>query len=61
MCLGIVLKTLNVPVEAMGLVIPIYPVMDMFNTLSNTTGDMAASLIVSKSENLLDLDIYHRT
>ena len=60
-CLGIVLKTLNVPVEAMGLVIPIYPVMDMFNTLSNTTGDMAASLIVSKSENLLDLDIYHRT
>ncbi len=58
-CLGIVLKTINVPVEAIGLVLPIYPLMDMFDTMSNTTGDMAAALIVSKKENMLDLDVYN--
>ncbi|MCR5420060.1 MAG: dicarboxylate/amino acid:cation symporter [Lachnospiraceae bacterium] len=58
-CLGIVLKTVNVPVEAIGLIIPVYPLMDMFDTMSNTTGDIAAALIVAKKENLLDLDMYN--
>ena len=58
-CIGIILQVLGVPVEALGLIIPIYPVFDMFDTMSNTTGDMAASLIVAKSENLLDLKVYN--
>ncbi len=58
-CLGIVLKTINVPIEAIGLVLPIYPLLDMFDTMSNTTGDMAAAVIVAKKENMIDLDTYN--
>lgn len=57
-CLGVVLKAMNVPVEAMGLIIAINPIMDMFDTMSNTTGDMAAALIVAKNEKLLDEKVY---
>ena len=57
-CLGIVLESLNVPIEAIGLIIAINPILDMFDTMSNTTGDMAAALIVAKSEQQLDLKTY---
>jgi Na+/H+-dicarboxylate symporter len=59
-CIGIILQALHVPVEALGIIIPIYPLFDMFDTMSNTTGDMAASLIVARSENLLDMEVYNK-
>ena len=58
-CLGVVLETLHVPVEAIGLIIAIDPILDMFVTMSNTTGDVTAALIVAKSEKLLDEDVYN--
>ena len=58
-CLGVVLNTLGVPFEALGIIIGIYPFIDMFQTVNNTTGDVAVSLIVAKSENLLDTDVYN--
>ncbi len=57
-CVGIVLKSIGVPVEALGLIIGVYPILDMFSTMSNTTGDVAAALIVAKREGLVDLDKY---
>ena len=57
-CLGVILESLDVPIEAIGLVMGIYPILDMFNTMSNTTGDVAASLIVARSEGLLDIEKY---
>ncbi len=32
--------------------------LDMFRTVSNTTGDIAVTLIVAKMEKLLDIDVY---
>ncbi len=32
--------------------------LDMFRTVSNTTGDMAVTLIVAKLEKLLDIEKY---
>ena len=58
-CLGVVIGSLGVPLEAVGLVMGIYPFLDMFNTMSNTTGDVAASLIVAASEGLVDLEKYN--
>ncbi|WP_026498671.1 dicarboxylate/amino acid:cation symporter [Butyrivibrio sp. WCD2001] len=55
-CLGIVLGQIGVPLEAIGIVMGIHPIIDMIDTMSNTTGDVAAALIVAKTENLLDLD-----
>ena len=58
-CLGIILETLGVPLEALGLVMGIYPFLDMFNSMSNTTGDVSVSLIVARGENLVDLAKYN--
>ncbi len=58
-CIGIILESLGVPIEAIGLIIGIYPIIDMFATMSNTTGDVAAALIVAKSERLLDIDKFN--
>ena len=58
-CLGVILANLGVPIEAIGLIMGINPFLQMANTMSNTTGDVAASLIVARSEGLLDLEIYN--
>lgn len=57
-CLGVVLEALHVPVEAVGLIIAVNPIMDMFSTMSNTTGDMTVSLITARSEGLFDKEVY---
>lgn len=57
-CMGLVLEGLGVPIEAIGLIMGINPIIDMLATMSNTTGDVAASLIVARSEGLLDLKKY---
>ena len=56
-CLGIVLEQLGVPIGAIGLVIAIDPVLDMFDTMSNTTGDIACATITASKEGLLNRDI----
>ena len=53
--LSILLAHLEVPVEAVGLVLGIDAILDMIRTVSITTGDIAVSLIVAKSENLVDM------
>lgn len=58
-CLCVILANLGVPIEAIGLIMGINPFLQMANTMSNTTGDIAASLIVARSEGLLDLGIYN--
>lgn len=58
-CLGIVLQQLGVPISAMGLVIAIDPVLDMFDTMSNTTGDVTCATITARKEGLLDEKIYY--
>ena len=58
-CLCVVLANLGVPIESIGLIMGINPFLQMANTISNTTGDIAASLIVARSEGLLDLEIYN--
>ena len=57
-CLGVILQQLGVPIEAIGLIMGVDSLLDMFRTVSNTTGDMAVTLIVAKSENLLDMEKY---
>ena len=58
-CLGVALNSIGVPIEAIALVMGIYPIINMFNTMSNTTGDEAVSLVVAKTEGLVDVEIYN--
>ncbi|MCR5656473.1 MAG: dicarboxylate/amino acid:cation symporter [Butyrivibrio sp.] len=59
-CLGVLLNQIGVPIEAVGLIMAINPIIDMFDTVNNTTGDMAASLLVARSENMVDLEIFNK-
>ncbi len=59
-CLGILLDQIGVPLEAIGIIMGVDSLLDMFRTASNTTGDMAVTVIVAKSENLLDMETYNR-
>jgi Na+/H+-dicarboxylate symporter len=58
-CLCVILANLGVPIESIGLIMGINPFLQMANTMSNTTGDVAASLIVARSEDLVDLEIFN--
>ena len=58
-CLSVVLTHLGLPVEAIGLVIGVMSILDMFLTMSNTTGDIACALVVASSEKMLDKNIYY--
>ncbi len=57
-CLSVLLSQIGVPIEAIGLIMGVDSLLDMCRTTSNTTGDMAVTLIVAKSEGLLDMDVY---
>lgn len=56
---NIVLAIIGVPVESFSLIVGIYAFVDMLMTLNNTTGDVAASLIVARSEGLVDLNVFN--
>ncbi|ASN04278.1 dicarboxylate/amino acid:cation symporter [Virgibacillus necropolis] len=47
------LTTMGLPLEIMGLIAGIYRVIDMGHTSLNVTGDMVCTLAVAKSENLI--------
>lgn len=57
--LATVLKSINVPVDAIGLLMGMFTLLGMTQTMCNTTGDVVASLIVARSENLLDDKTYN--
>jgi len=56
--LAMVLRQVNLPVEAIGLIIGIDRILDMARTAVNITGDAAVSCIVAKYEGQLDLEVY---
>ena len=55
-CLSILLTQIGVPMEALALMIGIDSLMGMFRTTTNVTGDVAVTLIVSKTENMIDTE-----
>ena len=57
-CLSVLLTQLGVPVEAVGLVMGIDPLIGMMRCMSNCLGDVAVSCMVAKQEKILDMDMY---
>lgn len=57
-CLSVLLAQLNVPLEAVALVMGIDPIMGMIRCTGNCLGDVAISTIVAKQEGILDIDTY---
>ena len=59
-CLSVLLAQLNVPIEAVALVMGIDPLIGMMRCMSNCLGDMAVSAIVAKREGALDIQAYKK-
>ena len=50
----IVLTSAGIPVEGLALILGVDRPLDMVRTIANITGDSATSVIVAKTEGLLD-------
>jgi Na+/H+-dicarboxylate symporter len=56
--LSMVFVQVGLPVEAIGLILGVDRLLDMFRTSVNVTGDAVVSCIVAKSENALDTKVF---
>jgi Na+/H+-dicarboxylate symporter len=57
--LTLTLSTLGLPLEGVGLLIAIDPILDMGRTALNVAGQALVPTIVAKREGILDLDLYN--
>ena len=57
-CLSVLLEQMGVPLEAIGLVMGIDPLVGMFRCMSNCLGDVAVSTVVAKKEGVLEIETY---
>ncbi|NYI72259.1 Na+/H+-dicarboxylate symporter [Naumannella cuiyingiana] len=56
--LSLTLSTLGLPLEGVGLLIAIDPILDMIRTATNVTGQALVPVIVAKRNGILDRDVY---
>lgn len=57
--MGMVLHSVGLPIEGIGLLLGVDRVLDMVRTTINITGDCAITLMVDASEKTLDKDVYY--
>lgn len=58
--LTLTLSTLGLPMEGVGLLLAIDPILDMMRTATNVAGQVVAPLIVAAREGILDRDAYDK-
>lgn len=58
LCLTVLLNQMGISLPAVSIIFGVNAVMEMLQAVSNTTGDIAISLTVAKSEGLLDMETY---
>jgi Na+/H+-dicarboxylate symporter len=57
--MGMVLTSVGLPIEGIGLILGVDRILDMVRTTINITGDSAITLIVDKTEGALDEKVYY--
>jgi Na+/H+-dicarboxylate symporter len=57
--MGMVLTSVGLPIEGIGIILGVDRVLDMVRTTINITGDSAITLIVDKTEGALDEKLYY--
>jgi Na+/H+-dicarboxylate symporter len=57
--MGMVLHSVGLPIEGIGLILGVDRILDMVRTMINITGDCAITLIVDASEKTLDKPTYY--
>ncbi len=57
--MGMVLNSVGLPIEGIGLLLGVDRILDMIRTTINITGDCAITLLVDASEKTIDKDVYY--
>jgi Na+/H+-dicarboxylate symporter len=57
--MGMVLNSVGLPIEGIGIILGVDRILDMVRTTINITGDTAITLIVDKSEGMLDEKVFY--
>ncbi|MBQ8933016.1 MAG: dicarboxylate/amino acid:cation symporter [Lachnospiraceae bacterium] len=57
-CISILVPQIGVPAEAISIIMGLYSIVGMMQTCINVTGDAAVTLVVAKSENLLNEEVF---
>ena len=58
--LALILSSLGLPLDAIGLILAVDRILDMIRTSVNVTGDSAVACIVANSENLIDREVFNK-
>ena len=59
-CLALLIPQIGVPAEAISLLIGLYPIISMMQTMTNVTGDAVVTCIASKGEKMLDIGEFNK-
>lgn len=57
--LSMVITQVGLPIEAVGIIMGVDRLVDMFRTTVNITGDAVCTLVIAKSENAIDYDVFN--
>ena len=57
--MGMVLNSVGLPIEGIGLILGVDRILDMVRTMINITGDCAITLIIDSSEKTHNKDVYY--
>ena len=57
--MGMVLNSVGLPIEGIGLILGVDRILDMVRTMINITGDCAITLIIDSSENTHNKEVYY--
>ncbi len=55
-CISILLPQIGIPAEAISIIMGLYPIVDMMQTMVNVTGDGVVTTVAAKQENMLDIE-----
>lgn len=58
--LSMVLQSVGLPLEGIGLIMGVERIIDMFRTTVNVMGDNVCTLIIANSENDIELEVYNK-
>jgi len=57
---AIVIGMYNLPIEVVGWIAAVFPILDVSGTVMNVWGDMVSTTIVAKTEGILDLEKFNK-
>jgi len=58
--LSMVLQSVGLPLQGIGLIMGVERIIDMFRTTVNVMGDNICTLVIANSEKDLDIDLYNK-